>query len=86
MNIQINLTQEQERLLKARYKREGVDLDSDLTNWVLNQVAKEQRNMDMTGATLEQVEVVATRVNDDRVKAKQEAEQAKNKLEPKLDK
>ena len=81
MQINVNLTSEPERLLEARYKREGLDLNADLTSWVMNQIAKEQRNLDITGATLEQVEAVATSREAKRAEAlaAKEKEPAKDK-------
>lgn len=82
MQITVNLTSDEERLLKARYKREGADFEADLENWVLNQVAKEKRNMEMTGATIAQIEAVATSKENERIRIKAEAEaEAKKKAQ-----
>jgi len=72
MQINIDLSQEDERILKARYLREGIELEADMTSWVLSQVRKEKTLMEQTGATIAQIETVANAKAVEREQLKQE--------------
>ena len=79
-----NITAEQERIFKARYKRHGIDPALDLEQWVLNQIRKEQSDMSAMGISdVAEIEAVASRKDTARKEqARIEAERLKKNSTP----
>lgn len=84
--MQIELTKEEERILKARYKRMGNDLNADLMVWINSQISKEKAFMEEAGIDLDGVEALATKQESKRENARLEAERKKSEDTKKQDK